>query len=83
MSKEITFMRKDLLETEEMEQAVSFLAPLFENQGALFKKMLESGTARLDGKSFTLIDNPERKKTYRIMGNCIGPVLYVRDILDA
>lgn len=80
MSKEISFMRKDLLSEEQMEQALSFLNPIFENDGQLFKKMLDDGSAYLESKSFTIFKNLASKTAYRIMGNCIGPVIYVRDI---
>jgi len=80
MSKEINFMRKDLLSDAEMESALNFFKPIFENDGKLFKKMLEDGTAYLESKSFTIFKNLKQKTAYRIMGNCIGPVIYVRDI---
>lgn len=82
MSKEITFMRKDLFTPQIMEEAIQFLTPLFANDSEIFKEMITSGQARLEGKSFTIIDDTKNKKSYRIMGNCIGPVIYVRDILD-
>jgi hypothetical protein len=59
MSKEITFMRKDLFSKDEMDKAIDFLKPLFENDAERFKKMLEEGTAYIEGKSFTYIRNHE------------------------
>lgn len=82
MSKEITFMRKDLFTSQAMDEAIQFLTPLFANDSEIFKEMIASGQARLEGKSFTYIDDTKNKKSYRIMGNCIGPVIYIRDIFD-
>ncbi len=75
------FMRKDLYQEEEMEKTIHFLTPLFENGGVIFKKMLDDGNAYLEGKSFTFVKNIKDNLLYKIMGNCIGPVIYVRDIL--
>ncbi len=81
MSKTITFMRKDLYSEKEMDAAIAYISPLFENDGEIFKKMLEDGSIYLEGKSFTYIKNFDGKKLYKIMGNCIGPVVYVRNVL--
>jgi len=82
MSKEINFMRKDLLKTEEMEKAIQFLKPVFENDGMLFKEMIKNQQAMLESNRFTVIKDSKNKKVYRIMGNCIGPILYVKEILE-
>ena len=54
-------MRKDLLSEEQMNQALSFFNPIFENDGKLFKKMLEDGSAFLESKSFTIFKNAKAK----------------------
>lgn len=82
MSKVITFMRKDIYSEQLMSEAEAFIAPLFENEGEEFKRMLGEGSVYLEGKSFTYIKHPQKGKLYRLMGNCIGPIVYVRDILD-
>lgn len=81
MSKEVTFMRKDLFSEEEMNTAIEYIAPLFEGEGEKFKEKIKEDQAFIEGKRFTYIDHPEVGKRYRLMGNCIGPVIYVRDIL--
>lgn len=81
MPKSVTFMRKDLFNEEEMQIAIDYLTPLFKNDGEPFKEMIRAKEAFIEGKSFTYINHREEGKRYRIMGNCIGPVIYVRDIL--
>jgi len=43
--------------------------------------MIKEKKARIIDNSFTFIDHDLFNRTYKIMGNCIGPVLYVYDII--
>ena len=81
MSKKIEFMRSDLYNDEQISRAKEFLEPIFSNDGDVFKKMLQDGTAYIEGKSFTYVTDKEKRIRYRLMGNCVGPVIYIRDIL--
>lgn len=75
-------MRQNIYTSEEIEKALNFLTPLFENDNLLFKSFIKKNLAYLEGKNFTYIIDKTAQKTYKIMGNCTGPIIYVRDILN-
>jgi hypothetical protein len=82
MKKTVSFMRKDVYSPSQMDKAIQFLNPLFDNNNELFKALLKEKLAYLDGKNFTYILDQNNNIKYRIMGNCMGPIIYVRDILS-
>jgi hypothetical protein len=56
-------MRKDVYSPSQMDKAIQFLNPLFDNNNELFKALLKEKLAYLDGKNFTYILDQRSRKT--------------------
>jgi len=80
--KEVIFIEKLNIGESEKESIKEFLISIFRDDAKIFKEMVAQKKVRIKGKSFTFIDDETNNKTYKIMGNCIGPVLYVYDVID-
>ncbi len=78
---EIKFINDANFQEEQIEGAKKFLTSIFSNESNLYKQGVKEGTIVLKGgREGTLVSNKEAGVTYRIIGQCIGNVVYVEDI---
>jgi hypothetical protein len=80
---QIKFIDEKKFSDEQINGAKNFLKKLFENESALYKKGITDGSIVLKGgREGTIIKNNEEKTTYKIIGQCIGNIIYVDDIIN-
>ena len=78
---EIKFINDEKFSKDQIEGAKNFLLTLFKDDNALYKKGVTDGTVVIKGgREGTIVYNREDGITYRLMGKCIGNVVYVEDM---
>lgn len=80
MSKKVEFVNPDNFSQTNKDQCVSYLTYLFENDGLLFKEKVKTGEIQIQNKESMDIHDEKSNLRYTIMGNCLGPVLYILEI---